>query len=199
MSGPRLEQGLIQVYTGDSKGKTTAALGLALRAIGHGFLVCIIQFLKGGAYTGELYAAQRLYPNLVFRQYGITCPHSALIRQGEKKCRGCGKCFAVKGEPESGEAGELISLAMKAADDAISSGEYDIVILDEINNALNLQLLTVGEVLELLDKKHAHVEVILTGRHALPEIVERADLVTEMTLVKHPYQKGISSRRGIEY
>ncbi len=195
---PRLEKGLIQVYTGSSKGKTTAALGLALRAIGHGFRVCMIQFLKGGAYTGELFAAQRLYPNLKILQYGITCPFSALIRQGEAKCRGCGTCFPKRGKKDE-EFLKSARMALEAAERIISSGEYDIVILDEINNAFYFELVSVKDVLEILSKKPAHVEVVLTGRNAPPEIIDFADLVTEMNIIKHPYQKGITSRRGIEY
>lgn len=198
MQRPRLEKGLIQVYTGNSKGKTTASLGLALRAIGHGFRVCVIQFLKGGAYTGELFAAQRLYPNLVVRQYGITCPYSALIRQGEAACRGCGGCFTEKGKGTE-ENRKLAQLGLRAAEDIIRSEEYDVVILDEINNAFYYELLSVDEVLPLLAGKPPQVEVILTGRHAPPEIIAQADLVTEMNLVKHPYEKGVPSRRGIEY
>lgn len=198
MTRPRLSRGLIQVYTGNSKGKTTSALGLALRAIGHGLFVCMIQFLKGGAYTGELFAAQRLYPHLIIRQYGITCPYSALIRQGEMDCQGCGKCFTEKGK-NTEENRNLARLAFKAAEEAIYSGDYDIVILDEINHAFYFELLPVADVLALLDKKPEHVEVILTGRNAPPEIIAVADLVTDMNMVKHPFQKGIKSRRGIEY
>lgn len=198
MPRSRLDRGLVQVYTGDSKGKTTAALGQCLRAVGHGFYVCFIQFLKGGAYTGELYSIQRLYPNFEFRQYGITCPYSTLIRQGEEKCHGCGKCFPSKGK-DSTEHERMTRLGFSAAEKAVSSGEYDIVVLDEINQAVYQEFLTADEVLALLDKKPPIVEVILTGRNAHPAIVERADLVTEMTLRKHPFQKGISSRRGIEY
>ncbi len=198
MNKPRLERGLIQVYTGDSKGKTTAALGLVLRAVGHGFYACMIQFLKGGAYTGELFAAQRLYPNFVIRQYGITCPYSALIRQGEAECKGCGRCFTEKGKVTE-ENLNLVQLAFKAAEEAVCSGEYDIVILDEINHAFHFGLLPVADALALLAKKPAHVEVIITGRNAPPEIIAAADLVTEMRIVKHPFQEGIKSRRGIEY
>lgn len=198
MPRPRLDKGLVQVYTGESKGKTTAALGQALRAIGHGFQVCFIQFLKGSAYTGELFAAQRLYPNLVVRQYGISCPRSAQIRQGEDKCRGCGECFPSKADNDE-EYNELARLAYRAAEEAICSGEFDIVILDEINQAVYLNYISVEEVLALLNKKPDFVEVILTGRNAHPQVIARADLVTEMTLRKHPFQKGISSRRGIEY
>ncbi|MGD0622284.1 MAG: cob(I)yrinic acid a,c-diamide adenosyltransferase [Thermacetogeniaceae bacterium] len=198
MNKPRLERGLIQVYTGDSKGKTTAALGLVLRAVGHGFCACMIQFLKGGAYTGELFAAQRLYPNFTIRQYGITCPYSALIRQGEAECKGCGQCFMEKGKVTE-ENLNLAHLAFKAAEEAVCSGEYDIVILDEINHAFHFGLLPVADALALLAKKPEHVEVIMTGRNAPPEIIAAANLVTEMSVVKHPFQKGIKSRRGIEY
>ena len=198
MGRPRLEKGLIQVYTGDSKGKTTAALGLVLRVVGHGFYACMIQFLKGGAYTGELFAAQRLYPSFTIRQYGITCPYSALIRQGEAECKGCGRCFPEKGK-DTEENRNLAGLAFKAAKEAVYSGDYDIVVLDEINHAFNFGLLPVADVLELLAGKPEHVEVILTGRNAPPEIIAVADLVTEMRIVKHPFQQGIKSRRGIEY
>jgi cob(I)alamin adenosyltransferase len=198
MPRPRLDKGLVQVYTGDSKGKTTAALGQCLRAVGHGFFVCFIQFIKGGAYTGELYSTQRLYPNFEFRQYGITCPYSTLIRQGEEKCRGCGKCFPSKGK-DNAECERMTRLGFSAAEKAVCSGEYDIVVLDEINHAIYQNFLTPDEVIALLDKKLSYVEVILTGRNAHPAIIERADLVTEMTLRKHPFQKGIISRRGIEY
>lgn len=198
MPRPRLEKGLIQVYTGNSKGKTTAALGLALRAIGHGFKICVVQFLKGGAYTGELFAAQRLYPDLEFYQYGISCPYSALIRQGEAKCRGCGTCFPKKGE-KNGEVAEFANLALRTAEKIICSDEFDVVILDEINNAFYFGFVSVEDVLAILAKKPPQVEVVLTGRYAPPEIVACADLVTEMNLIKHPFQKGIASRRGIEY
>jgi cob(I)alamin adenosyltransferase len=200
MSRPRLDKGLIQVYTGDSKGKTTAALGLCLRAVGHGFHVCFIQFIKGGAYTGELFSTQRLYPNFKFLQYGVTCPYSALIRQGEDKCHGCGKCFPFMDKDKNNtEHEKMAHLGFSAAEQAVSSGEYDIVVLDEINQAIYQEFLSPEDVLALFDKKQPFVEVILTGRNAHPKIVERADLVTEMTPLKHPFQKGISSRRGIEY
>lgn len=198
MPRPRLDKGLIQVYTGDSKGKTTAALGQCLRAVGHGFHVCFIQFIKGGAYTGELYSTQRLYPNFEFRQYGVTCPYSTLIRQGEEKCQGCGRCFPSKSK-DNAEHERMARLGFSTAEKAVSFGEYDIVVLDEINQAIYQGFITADETLTLLDKKMPCVEVILTGRNAHPAIVERADLVTEMTLRKHPFQKGIISRRGIEY
>ena len=197
----RLDKGLIQVYTGDSKGKTTAALVQCLRAVGHGFHVCFIQFLKGGAYTGELFSTQRLYPNFEFLQYGIACPYSALVRQGDDKCHGCGKCFPFMDDKDKdqSEVKKMVSLGFSAAEQAVSSGEYDIVVLDEINQAISQEFISPEDVLALLDKKQPFVEVILTGRNAHPKIMERADLVTEMTPRKHPFQNGISSRRGIEY
>ncbi len=198
MKRPRLVKGLIQLYTGDSKGKTTAALGLTLRAVGHGFRVCIIQFLKGGAYTGELFAAQRLYPNITFLQYGISCQYSALIRQGEEQCRACGKCFPSEGKDNT-DFKKLVRTGLAAAEEAICSDEYDIVILDEINQAVHLDFVSVNEVLELLDKKPPLVEVVLTGRNAHQALIQRADLVTEMKMHKHPFTKDIPSRRGIEY
>ncbi len=198
MARPRLEKGLVQVYTGDGKGKTTAALGLALRALGHGLRVCFIQFLKGGAYTGELFAAARLYPDLVFRQYGICCPYSSLIRQGEEKCQGCGECFPKKGGNLAAFR-ELARRALESAEEAVTSGDFDLVVLDEVNNTVSLGLLDVAEVLALLRKKLPHVEVVLTGRGAPEEIVAAADLVTEMRPCKHPLRQGVESRRGIEY
>lgn len=198
MPRARFEKGLIQVYTGNGKGKTTAALGLALRAIGHGFKVSVIQFLKGGGYTGELYAAQRLYPNLEFRQYGICDPYSALIRQGEADGFPIKKRFAKK-EGQLEENRKLVKMAFEAAERAICSEEFDLVILDEINTAFHLDLLPVDDIINLLAIKPSNVEVVLTGRHAPPEIIERADLVTEMNLIKHPYKNGVPSRRGIEY
>lgn len=201
MSRQRLEKGLVQVYTGNSKGKTTASLGLALRAIGHGFKVCMVQFMKGGAYTGELFAAPRLYPNLKILQYGITCPYSSLIRQGDAKCCGCGACFPLlnKEDKNQQKVEKLVRMALTAADEVISSDDFDIVILDEINNMFSYNLVTIEDVKNLLQKKPSQVEVVLTGRNAPPEIIELADLVTEMNLIKHPFQQGISSRRGIEY
>lgn len=199
MMRQRLERGLIQVYTGNNKGKTTAALGLALRACGHGFQVYMISFLKGSSYTGELYAAARLSPNLRIVQFGRNCPHASLIKEGFMKCTGCGECF-VKRDEITGEDREKMALAFRHASEIILGGEHDIVILDEILNALKYGLLEVGEVVGLLKGKPEHVEVVLTGRDAPPEIIEMAHLVTEMAGIKHPFKDyGITARRGIEY
>ncbi len=174
----RLETGLVQVYTGDGKGKTSAAFGLALRALGRGLKVYVIQFIKGGFDYGELYAIKQL-ANL------------------ELKAFGRGK-FVTEKPPEEADikfALEAFELAEKIA----ASGEYDVVILDEINVALNLSLLKVNDVVSLIKNKPRHVELVLTGRYAPSEIIEAADLVTEMKEIKHPFKKGVPSRKGIEY
>jgi cob(I)alamin adenosyltransferase len=175
---PKLEQGLVQVYTGNGKGKTSAAFGLALRAIGRGLKVYIVQFIKGGFDYGELYVVDRL-PNLKLKAFG----------RGE----------FVTEKPPGKEDVELAQEALALAEQVVKSGEYDIVILDEINVALNLKLINLDEVLELIENKPKHVELILTGRYAPKEIIEAADLVTEMKEVKHPFNKGYQARKGIEY
>ncbi len=175
---PKLEQGLVQVYTGNGKGKTSAAFGLALRAIGRGLKVYVIQFIKGGFDYGELYVVDKL-PNLKLKAFG----------RGE----------FVTEKPPGKEDIELAQEALALAEQVVKSGEYDIVILDEINIALNLKLINLDEVLELIKNKPKHVELVLTGRYAPSEIIETADLVTEMKEVKHPFNKGYKAREGIEY
>jgi len=175
---PKLEKGFVQVYTGDGKGKTTAAFGLALRAIGRGLKVYMIQFIKGGFDYGELYVVEKL-PNLTLKAFG----------------RG----RFVTEKPAEKEDVRLAEEALALAENVVKSGEYDIVILDEINVALNLKLIKIEKVLELVKNKPKNVELILTGRYAPREIIEAADLVTEMKEVKHPYNKGFSARKGIEY
>jgi len=194
----KLNVGLVQVYTGTGKGKTTAALGLAYRAMGHDFKVCMIQFLKGNSYCGELFTSQRLKPFIDFYQFGRDCPYSSLIRQGFKVCQGCHEnCFEIS--LDDAESKELVQMAYDFAKKAVNSGEYDLVILDEINNALHAGFLTVEKVLALMKNKPGFVELVLTGRGMPPEILEAADLVSEIKMVKHPYEKGIKGRRGIEY
>jgi cob(I)alamin adenosyltransferase len=175
---PKLEKGMVQVYTGNGKGKTSAAFGVALRAIGRGLRVYIIQFIKGGFDYGELYIADKL-PNLKLKAFGR------------------GKFVTEK--PPSEEDVKLAEEALALAEETVKSGEYDIVILDEINVALNLKLIKTERVVELIKKKPKHVELILTGRYAPNEIIEAADLVTEMREIKHPYNKGFQARKGIEY
>lgn len=176
---PQLERGLIQVYTGSAKGKSTAAFGLALRAVGHGFHVYIIQFMKGSSYYGELTSFKRLEPECRIEHFG----QPGWVKKGKAK-------------PE--DIAEAKN-ALARAEELMLSGEIDILILDEINNALWFELLTVDEVLALLKKKPAHVELVLTGRNAPQEIIDAAQLVTEMVEVKHPYQIGIEARKGVEY
>lgn len=173
----KLDKGLVQVYTGNGKGKTTAAFGLALRAIGRGLKVYVIQFIKGGFDYGELYIVDKL-PNLTLKAFGR------------------GK-FIMK-EP-SKEDIKNAEEALSLAETVVKSGEYDMVVLDEINVALNLKLISLERVLELIRNKPKHVELVLTGRYAPEEIINAADLVTEMKEVKHPYNKGYQARRGIEF
>jgi len=175
---PKLEKGLVQVYTGDGKGKTTAAFGLALRAIGRGLKVYIVQFIKGGFDYGELYVVDKL-PNVTLRAFG----------------RGR---FVVE-QPPPKEDVRLAEEALELAEKVIKSGEHDVVILDEVNVALHLKLISLERVLELIKSKPKHVELILTGRYAPKEIIEVADLVTEMREIKHPYKRGYQARMGIEF
>ena len=178
MVGQGLEKGLTQVYTGNGKGKTSAAFGLALRAVGRGLKVYMIQFIKGGFDYGELYVVNRL-PNFTMKAFGR------------------GKF--VTDVPPTEEDVKLAREAFELAREVVSSGRYDVVILDEINVALHLKLVGINEVTDLIRNKPKHVELVLTGRYAPPEVVELADLVTEMREVKHPYTKGAPPRKGIEF
>lgn len=194
----RIENGLVQVYTGHGKGKTTAALGLAMRAAGHGYKVRVIQFMKGTGYYGELAAASRLGPELEIRHFGRDCPFSESIASGEMKCTGCGACFVKKGEVTTKDiemAAEALILSMAT----IKNAEADIAILDEIGNAIYFDLVLIEDCVRLIQAKPAGVELVLTGRNMPQEIIEMADLVTEMKLVKHPFATGVPARRGIEY
>lgn len=174
-----LSKGLIQIYTGEGKGKTTASLGLAVRAVGHGFQVYIIQFMKGKGDSGELEGLKRLQPECQIEYFGA-------------------KGWVHKGENLEEHIQE-VRKAFRRAQEIVMSGEWDIVILDEIFNALWFELIPEREVLELLNKKPLHVELVLTGRNASQTFVERADLVTEMVQRKHPFEQGIIARPGIEY
>jgi len=175
---PRLEKGLVQVYTGNGKGKTSAALGVALRAVGRGLQVYIIQFIKGGFDYGELHVTDRL-PNLQLKAFG----RGRFITQ----------------KPPAKEDVKLAEDALNLAREVVVTGKYDVVILDEVNVALNLKLISLDAVLELIRAKPRYVELVLTGRYAPREIIEVADLVTEMMEVKHPFNKGFQAREGIEY
>jgi cob(I)alamin adenosyltransferase len=170
--------GLVHVYTGNGKGKTTAAFGLAIRTWGHGGRACIVQFMKCGENYGEVKAVKRL-PGIVLRQFG---------REG----------FVIKGK-HSQEDMELARKALAFSADALCSGEYDLVVMDEVCVALDFGLVEISEVLKAIDSRSQRTEVVLTGINAPKEIIERADLVTEMRMVKHPYESGIRAREMIEY
>ncbi|HEX8711514.1 MAG TPA: cob(I)yrinic acid a,c-diamide adenosyltransferase [Terracidiphilus sp.] len=173
-------QGLVLINTGPGKGKTTAALGTAMRAAGNGMRVLILQFLKGSWHYGELDAAETLGPNFVLKQMG----------------RGFVKVGGAETDPEDIR---LVHAAWEEARQAIYSGEWDMVVLDEINYAINYGMLDPAIVAEALRNRPPMVHVILTGRSAHPLLIELADTVTEMREVKHAYQKGIQAQRGIEY
>lgn len=195
---PSLSRGLVQVYTGDGKGKTTAALGLALRAAGHRFRVVVIQFAKGASYAGELFAAERLYPELRLFQFGRDCPKASAIRQGLAACEGCRECFLQEGgltDEDRRLAGEGLAMAH----DVASRGLADVLVLDEVSIAVRFGLVPLEEVLKLIDERSPRVELVLTGRGMPQEVLDRADLVTEMRQVKHPFEKGVRARRGIEF
>jgi len=175
-----IRRGLIMVNTGPGKGKTTAAMGTALRAVGQGMRVLMLQFLKGSWHYGELDAVQAFGDKFVMKQMG----------------RGFVKVGTEKPDPEDVR---MVEEAWSEAEKAILSGEWDLVVLDEINYAITYGMLDPAKVAESLKKKPAMVHVILTGRNAHPTIVELADTVTEMRQVKHAYEKGVMAQRGIEY
>jgi cob(I)alamin adenosyltransferase len=168
----------VQVFTGDGKGKTTAALGTALRALGHGWKVLVVVFMKGDYRYGE-WEALRTFPGATVMRFGFlefTDPNHV--------------------KPEEREQAEL---ALSAARKAVLGGEYDLVILDEVNVASAWKLVKIEDVTRLIAERPAHVELILTGRSAGKELIDLADLVTECVKVKHPYDRGTLAREGIEY
>ena len=173
-------KGLLLIHTGPGKGKTTAALGTALRAVGNGMRVLVLQFLKGSWHYGELDAVKAFGDNFVLKQMG----------------RGFVK---VGGAETDAEDIRLVQEAWAEARSAIQSGDWDLVILDEINYAIGYKMLDPQVVADTLRNRPEMVHVILTGRNAHPLLVELADTVTEMREVKHAYQKGILAQRGIEY
>ncbi len=175
-----VRRGLIIVNTGPGKGKTTAAMGTALRAVGQGMRVLMLQFLKGSWHYGELDAVQAFGDKFIMKQMG----------------RGFVKVGTEKPDPEDVR---LVEEAWAEAAEAINSREWDLVILDEINYAISYGMLNPEKVVEVLKSKPELVHVILTGRNAHPTIVEIADTVTEMRQVKHAYEKGVMAQRGIEY
>jgi cob(I)alamin adenosyltransferase len=173
------KKGLILVYTGDGKGKTTASLGLALRAIGHGEKVFMIQFMKGSQNYGEVQAIKKYLPDFELVQKGL-------------------ETFVKKGNPAPKDI-ELAHEGLELAKKVISEGKYDLVILDEINVAVDFGLVPEQEVLNLMDMKPEHVTLVLTGRYASESIQEKADMISEVREIKHHYKAGVHAQPGIEY
>lgn len=171
-------RGTVQVYTGDGKGKTTAALGLAMRAAGHGLTVYMIQFMKGRRDNGEVASASRL-PGLVMEQVGRDA-------------------FVHREAPAPVDV-KLARKGLARAQEVLTSGSYDVVILDELNVALDFGLVDLRDVLRLIEARPPHVELVLTGRSAHPEVVRAADLVSEILCIKHWRDDGVEAREGIEY
>ncbi len=176
-SGPP-SRGLVQVFTGDGKGKTTAAIGAVIRALGSGLRVFIVYFMKGSHPYGERNILSKL-PNVTMASFGSR----EFIDPANIK-------------PEEKEQAEK---ALATARKAMLSGSYDLVVLDEVNLAAAWQLVELDEVIRFIRDKPQNVEIILTGRQADTKLVQLADLVTEMLKIKHPYDKGITARKGVEY
>jgi len=172
------EKGLVQVFTGDGRGKTSAALGTVIRALGQGLRVYIVYFMKGDYPYGERNILSKL-PNVKFDSFG--------------------SLEFVNPENVKPEEKEQARRALAAAREAMLSGSYDLVVLDEVNIAAAWKLVELDEVIKLIEDKPQNVELILTGRNADTKLVQMADLVTEMLKIKHPYDEGVKARRGIEY
>ena len=168
-------RGLIIVHTGDGKGKTTAALGLAIRACGAGLKVLILQFIKGQRRSGELAALDAL--KIDVRQLGLGFITEENFAEQKKSARA----------------------AIELARQEITSGAWDLIVLDEINYAVKFGLLDAEEILSLIKIRPPQMHLVFTGRNALPELIDAADLVTEMKLIKHPFQQGIAAQAGIEF
>ncbi len=176
-SGP-FKRGLVEIFTGGGKGKTSAALGVVLRALGHGLRVCIVIFMKGGYPSGEWGVLSKL-PNIRIARFGV-------------------KTFTDPANVKPEEV-EQAKQALVVAREAVLGGSYDLVVLDEVNVAVAWKLVELDDVVKLLQDKPQNVELILTGRRADARLVEMADLVTECLKIKHPYDKGIMARKGIDY
>lgn len=172
----KLENGLVHIYTGTGKGKTTAAFGLALRAAGAGIRVCIHQFIKGMPYS----------ENAVFRKL----KNVRLVQ--------CGRGCFITGRPTAKDIA-CAAKGLKRAERDVLSGRYGMVVLDEANIALKLGLIKAADIIGIIKRKPRHVELVLTGRHCPRSLLKHADLVTEMRKIKHPFDKGVQARRGIEY
>jgi cob(I)alamin adenosyltransferase len=178
---PRVQKGLIVVITGNGKGKTTTALGIVVRACGHNLRTSIIQFMKGDIYAGEWDGIKKMNCQV------------ELISTGKGFCGIQGNPYPFKEHRENAqEAVQIVRQKME-------SGEFDIVILDEINNALSLHLVDLDQVLDLIRRKPPQMHLVLTGRDAHPEVIDLADTVSEVVEIKHAYRKGIEPQPGIDY
>ena len=175
------ENGLTIVYTGKGKGKTTAALGIALRAVGYGKRICMIQFIKGSWHYGEMDSSKRLEPE--FEMIAV----------------GKGFVGIIDDKSPKEDHKDIAKEAIRISNEKIKSGNYDIIILDEINYAVNLDLISINDVLNLIKSKPAEIDLVLTGNYAKNEIIKLADLVTEMREIKHPFQLGIKAKKGIDF
>ena len=175
------KKGLVIVYTGKGKGKTTAALGMALRAIGYDHKICMIQFIKGSWHYGEMNSTEKLGHNF------------ELIAVGK------GFVGIIDDKSSKEEHRKIAQEAIKISKERILSKKYNLVILDEINYAVNLDLIKLDDVLDLIKNKPEELNLVLTGNYAKEEIIEKADLVTEMKEIKHPYQLGIKAKKGIDF
>ncbi|MDI6732989.1 MAG: cob(I)yrinic acid a,c-diamide adenosyltransferase [Planctomycetota bacterium] len=196
-----MSKGLVIIITGHGKGKTTSALGQALRAVGQGLKVLMIQFLKSSHIYGEMTSAQRLYPDFEIIQAGKGCvpPLNKNSSRGDYECTACDfECHINPNNPSS-EDRESTRLAFALAEERIKSGKYGLIILDEIIYAIDYGLISVENVLKLIEQKPPELHLILTGRNAPPELVREADLVSEILEIKHPFQDGIKSIKGIDY
>jgi len=176
-----LTKGLVIVYTGKGKGKTTAALGMALRAVGYDHKVCMIQFIKGSWHYGEMTSSKRLEPEF------------------ELTAIGKGFVGIIDDKSPIEDHKKIAQEALKVAQEKINSNVYNIVILDEINYAINLGLVSLKDVLDVISNRPDDVNLVLTGNHAKDEIIEKADLVTEMREIKHPFKSGIKAKKGIDF
>ncbi|HZS73647.1 MAG TPA: cob(I)yrinic acid a,c-diamide adenosyltransferase [Candidatus Nitrosotalea sp.] len=176
-----MTKGLVIVYTGKGKGKTTAALGMALRAVGYNHKICMIQFIKGSWHYGEMTSSKRLEPEF------------------ELTAIGKGFVGILDDKSPIEDHKKMAEEALKVAKEKIASKIYNLVILDEINYALNLGLINLQDILDVIAARPDDVNIVLTGNHARDEIIEKADLVTEMREIKHPFKSGIKAKKGIDF
>ena len=175
------KDGLVIVYTGNGKGKTTAALGLAIRAVGYDHKVCMLQFIKGSWHYGEMDSSKKLEPNF------------ELIAVGK------GFVGILDDNSPREEHEKYAAEAVRICREKIFSEKYDVIILDEVNYAITLGLIDVQEIIKIIKEKPSDLDLVLTGRDVKEEIVELADLVTEMKEIKHPFKSGIKAKKGIDF